>query len=148
MFLCVSSQRAFNYLWNELQKDRPELLSVLEGILIHAVSQLKDCIRERDSLEQALRRCCPPPGSPPHPPDDTAEFCLYVHSSVFSVFCSRRESEHDKMVRSIYEETESQIREEREKRSTQVQIRLIFHGFWHQPTTCHLYSIWIIHCKN
>lgn len=52
----VSSQREFISLWYELQKDRPELLGVLEGILIHAVSQLQDCIRERDSLEQALRR--------------------------------------------------------------------------------------------
>lgn len=54
--MSVSSQRGFISLWYELQKDRPELLSVLEGILIHAVSQLQDCIRERDSLEQALRR--------------------------------------------------------------------------------------------
>ncbi|TNN00239.1 hypothetical protein fugu_011485 [Takifugu bimaculatus] len=83
-------QREFFSLWYELQKDRPELLSVLEGILIHAVSQLQDCIRERDSLEQALRR---------------------------------RESEHDQMVRSIYEDMESQIREEREKRSAQESIR-------------------------
>lgn len=52
----VSSQREFISLWYELQKDRPELLGVLESILIHAVSQLQDCIRERDSLEQALRR--------------------------------------------------------------------------------------------
>lgn len=60
VFVCVpmpvSSQRELISLWYELQKDRPELLSVLEGILIHAVSQLQDCIRERDSLEQALRR--------------------------------------------------------------------------------------------
>ncbi|XP_011605876.2 EF-hand calcium-binding domain-containing protein 4A isoform X1 [Takifugu rubripes] len=83
-------QREFISLWYELQKDRPELLSALEGILIHAVSQLQDCIRERDSLEQALRR---------------------------------RESEHDQMVRSIYEDMESQIREEREKRSAQESIR-------------------------
>lgn len=67
-------------LWCELHKDSPELLSVLEGILIHAKSHLQDTIRERDSLEQAL---------------------------------GRRESEHDKVVRSIYEETENQIREER-----------------------------------
>nr|XP_020475050.1 EF-hand calcium-binding domain-containing protein 4A [Monopterus albus]XP_020475051.1 EF-hand calcium-binding domain-containing protein 4A [Monopterus albus] len=73
-------------LWCELQRDRPELLSVLEGVLAHAVSHLQDSIRERDSLEQALRR---------------------------------RESEHDQVVRSIYEEVESQIKEEREKRLAQ-----------------------------
>ncbi|XP_026221280.1 EF-hand calcium-binding domain-containing protein 4A isoform X2 [Anabas testudineus] len=77
-------------LWCELQRDRPELLSVLEGILVHTVSHLQDSIRERDSLEQAL---------------------------------SRRESEHDQVVRSIYEEMEIQIREEREKRLDQDSIR-------------------------
>ncbi|XP_070686955.1 EF-hand calcium-binding domain-containing protein 4A isoform X2 [Pempheris klunzingeri] len=69
-------------LWCELQRDRPELLSVLESILVHAVSHLQDSIRERDSLEQALRR---------------------------------RETEHDQIVRSISEEMENQIREERDK---------------------------------
>ncbi|XP_028286264.1 EF-hand calcium-binding domain-containing protein 4A [Parambassis ranga] len=67
----------------EVQRDRPELLSILEGILVQAVSYLQDTIRERDSLEQTLRR---------------------------------RDSEHDQVVRSIYEEMENQIREEREKR--------------------------------
>lgn len=102
-------------LWRELQKDRPELLSVLEGILIHAVSQLQDCIRERDSLEQALRRFC----LLARCLDDMPEFCP-LHPPVLSVLGSRRESEHDQMVRSIYEDMESQIREEREKHSTQV----------------------------
>ncbi|KAM4733596.1 EF-hand calcium-binding domain-containing protein 4A isoform 2-T3 [Anableps anableps] len=73
-------------LWCELQRDSPELLSALEALLVHAVSNLQDAIRERDTLEQALRR---------------------------------RESEHDKMVRSIYEEMESQIREEKEKWAAQ-----------------------------
>uniref|UniRef100_A0A3Q2YHQ3 Calcium release activated channel regulator 2B n=1 Tax=Hippocampus comes TaxID=109280 RepID=A0A3Q2YHQ3_HIPCM len=77
-------------LWCELQRDRPELLRLLEGILLHAVTHLQDSIRERDSLEQALRR---------------------------------RESEHDQIVRSIYEEMETQIREEREKRLAQESIR-------------------------
>ena len=53
--LCVSQQELCS-LWCELQKDRPELLSVLEGVLVHAVSNLQDSVRERDSLEQALRR--------------------------------------------------------------------------------------------
>uniref|UniRef100_A0A3Q4ABM6 EF-hand domain-containing protein n=1 Tax=Mola mola TaxID=94237 RepID=A0A3Q4ABM6_MOLML len=83
-------QQAFSALWCDLQKERPELLSVLEGILIHAVSHLQDSIRERDCLEQALRRS---------------------------------HSEHDQVVRSIYEEMESQIREEREKRLTQESMR-------------------------
>ncbi|XP_029290429.1 EF-hand calcium-binding domain-containing protein 4A [Cottoperca gobio] len=49
-------QQELSFVWCELQRDRPELLSVLEGVLIHAVSHLQDSIRERDSLEQALRR--------------------------------------------------------------------------------------------
>ncbi|XP_074488860.1 EF-hand calcium-binding domain-containing protein 4A [Sebastes fasciatus] len=82
-------QQELSSLWCELHRDRPELLSVLDGILIHTLSHLQDSIRERDSLEQALRR---------------------------------RESEHDQVVRSIYEEMENQIREEREKRLSQDSI--------------------------
>ncbi|XP_029910256.1 EF-hand calcium-binding domain-containing protein 4A [Myripristis murdjan] len=77
-------------LWCELQRERPELLGVLEDILAHTVSQLQDTLRERDSLEQALRR---------------------------------RESEHEQVVRSMYEEMENQVREEREKRLAQDSIR-------------------------
>ncbi|TNN86988.1 EF-hand calcium-binding domain-containing protein 4A [Liparis tanakae] len=79
-------QQELSSLWCELQRDRPELLSALDGVLTHAVSHLQDSFRERDSLEQALRR---------------------------------REIEHDEVVRSIYEEMENQIREEREKRLVQ-----------------------------
>ncbi|XP_019934329.2 EF-hand calcium-binding domain-containing protein 4A isoform X1 [Paralichthys olivaceus] len=82
-------------LWCELQTDRPELLSVLESVLVHTVSHLQDSIRERDSLEQAL---------------------------------CRRESEHDQVVRSIYEDLESQLREERQKHQAQDSIRLMQKG--------------------
>ncbi|XP_035497164.2 EF-hand calcium-binding domain-containing protein 4A isoform X1 [Scophthalmus maximus] len=82
-------------MWCELQRDRPELLSVLESVLIHTVSHLKDSIRERDSLEQALRR---------------------------------RESEHDQVIRSIYEEMENQLREERQKYQAQDSIRQMQRG--------------------
>ncbi|XP_056242630.1 EF-hand calcium-binding domain-containing protein 4A isoform X1 [Seriola aureovittata] len=77
-------------LWCELQRDRPEMLSVLEGVLSHAVSHLQDSIRERDSLEQALRR---------------------------------RETEHDQIIRSIYEDMENQLREEKQKHQAQDSIR-------------------------
>uniref|UniRef100_A0A4W5LEF4 Calcium release activated channel regulator 2B n=1 Tax=Hucho hucho TaxID=62062 RepID=A0A4W5LEF4_9TELE len=40
-------------LWCELQRDRPEMLSILEDVLVHSVSHLQDSLRERDSLEQA-----------------------------------------------------------------------------------------------
>ncbi|XP_061773154.1 EF-hand calcium-binding domain-containing protein 4A isoform X6 [Nerophis ophidion] len=77
-------------LWCELQRERPELLCLLEGILLHALTRLQDSIRDRDSLEQALRR---------------------------------RETEHDQVVRSIYEEMENQLREEQEKRLAQDSVR-------------------------
>ncbi|XP_037308541.2 EF-hand calcium-binding domain-containing protein 4A isoform X1 [Pungitius pungitius] len=84
-------RQGLSSLWCELQRDRPEMLSVLDGVLIHAVSHLQDSIRERDCLEQALRR---------------------------------RESEHNEVVRSIYEEMENQMREEREKRLSLSQDRI------------------------
>ncbi|XP_077566658.1 EF-hand calcium-binding domain-containing protein 4A [Stigmatopora nigra] len=84
------SQQELSSLWCELQRERPELLRLLENILLHAVTHLQDSIKERDSLEQALRR---------------------------------RESEHDQVVRSMCEEMENQIREEREKRLAQESIR-------------------------
>ncbi|XP_056138445.1 EF-hand calcium-binding domain-containing protein 4A [Lampris incognitus] len=77
-------------LWCELQRERPELISVLEDILYHSASHLQDTLRERESLEQALRR---------------------------------RENEHDQAVRSLYEEMESQVREEKEKQLAQDNIR-------------------------
>ncbi|XP_028304920.1 EF-hand calcium-binding domain-containing protein 4A isoform X2 [Gouania willdenowi] len=83
-------QQELSSLWCELQRDSPELLSVLENVLIHAASQLQDAAREREGLEQTLRR---------------------------------RESEHDQVVRSIYEETETQIKEEREKHLSQDSVK-------------------------
>lgn len=116
--LCVSQQELCT-LWCELQRDRPEMLSVLEGILIHAVSHLQDTMKERDSLEQALRRS--------HLPSSTfilssltVSVWIMLRFCVVVFFCIRRESEHDQVVRSIYEEMESQIREEREKLLAQV----------------------------
>ncbi|XP_059391780.1 EF-hand calcium-binding domain-containing protein 4A [Carassius carassius] len=70
-------------LWCELQRDKPELLGVLEEVLSYTVSHLQDALKERDNLEQAL---------------------------------CRREEDHDRVVRSMYEDMESQLKEEREKR--------------------------------
>ncbi|XP_030646108.1 EF-hand calcium-binding domain-containing protein 4A [Chanos chanos] len=77
-------------LWCELQRDRPELLGVLEDVLSQAVSQLQDSLKERDNLEETLRR---------------------------------REDDHDREVRSIYEDMEAQMREEREKRLAEDSVR-------------------------
>uniref|UniRef100_A0AAY4BU20 EF-hand domain-containing protein n=1 Tax=Denticeps clupeoides TaxID=299321 RepID=A0AAY4BU20_9TELE len=74
-------------LWVQLQTERPQMLSALEELLTHVLTHLQDSLRERESLEQALRR---------------------------------REYDHDRVVRSIYEDMEHQIKEEREKRATQV----------------------------
>uniref|UniRef100_A0A672RZP3 Calcium release activated channel regulator 2B n=1 Tax=Sinocyclocheilus grahami TaxID=75366 RepID=A0A672RZP3_SINGR len=80
--LCVS-QWELCTLWCELQRDKPELLDVLEEVLSYTVSHLQDALKEKDNLEQALRR---------------------------------REEDHDRVVRSMYEDMEGQLKEEREKR--------------------------------
>ncbi|XP_077066186.1 EF-hand calcium-binding domain-containing protein 4A [Siphateles boraxobius] len=77
-------------LWGELQRDKPELLGVLEEVLSYTVSHLQDALKERDNLEQALRR---------------------------------REEDHDRVVRSMYEDMESQLKEEREKRQALDSVR-------------------------
>ncbi|XP_046714567.1 EF-hand calcium-binding domain-containing protein 4A isoform X1 [Silurus meridionalis] len=77
-------------LWCHLQKDRPELLNVLEEILSQAVAHLQDALKERDNLEETLHR---------------------------------REDDHDRVVRSLYEDLENQLKEEREKRLTLDSVR-------------------------
>ncbi|XP_067293065.1 EF-hand calcium-binding domain-containing protein 4A isoform X2 [Pseudorasbora parva] len=78
-------------LWGELQRDKPELLGVLEEVLSYTVSHLQDALKERDNLEQALRR---------------------------------REEDHDRVVRSMYEDMETQLKEEREKRQALLESRI------------------------
>lgn len=60
-------------------------------------------------------------------PRKTAHVVKCVFDCKFSAFNFlspfRRENDHDQVVRSIYDEMESQIREEREKWQTQVQMR-------------------------
>ncbi|KAA0724693.1 EF-hand calcium-binding domain-containing protein 4A [Triplophysa tibetana] len=79
-------------LWFELQRDKPELLGVLEEVLSYTVSHLQDALKERDNLEQKL---------------------------------CRREEDHDQAVRSIYEDMESQLKEEREKRQNLDSVRQV-----------------------
>ncbi|XP_053923887.1 EF-hand calcium-binding domain-containing protein 4A [Cuculus canorus] len=77
-------------LWARLRKERPELLSSFEELLLRVSSYIREVNHEKESMEQALKR---------------------------------KEIDHDREVRCLYEEMEQQIKAERDRLICQEALR-------------------------
>ncbi|XP_073514785.1 EF-hand calcium-binding domain-containing protein 4A isoform X2 [Phyllobates terribilis] len=78
----VEEHRQSRYLWNRLRKECPDLLTNFEDLLFGFSSDIRDVHREKETLEQALKR---------------------------------KEIDHGREVRSLYDEMEQQIKIEKER---------------------------------
>ncbi|MBN3317031.1 EFC4A protein, partial [Atractosteus spatula] len=132
-------QEELRTLWAGLREERPELLLALQELLLRVSAHIQDTLRERDNLEQTLRRFAKTNKNNKINMEQNNKkiyrhlqqrhiIILYIY-----IYCrqmehyletdSLRECEHEQVVRSLYEEMETQMKEVKDKQLMQDSVR-------------------------